>query len=503
LVGTSEVSAGTYDVTYQILVQNYGNVPLDSVQATDDLASTFPPPTTFTVQSLTSPDFAVNSGYNGGSDIDLLNGTDTLGVGGSGVIDLVIRVIPGEAGPFNNTAIASGDSPGGTPTDDDSQNGADPDPDDDGDPTNNDVPTPVDFGANLFDPPFGLKVFDDSGLPMLRWIMTWINDSNVAAVNARVADPIPAGVIYSPAGASSGYPVPVGAPPGSTNVGVTCEPDPVSIATITTQSYYEGHNPPATPLGQIIWAGTLGPDLNAVDADTADNELVIRYNVVVDTGTTSVLNVATIDSDLNGNGNTIDPGEQIVATASAQWNLNIGSSARLPDTGFAPGRISLLPIQPDLLAYGATDLTLEIPTQNRAMSIVGVPYTVRGWDVTWLGNQAGYLDGTAFPTWAGNSVITGHVYMQNGLPGPFVNLAKLKYGDRIIIRFAGQRYIYEVRTNRVVSPKDKSVFKHEDYSWLTLVTCRDYNETTDSYDRRLAVRAVLIIVEPDSGSAGK
>jgi LPXTG-site transpeptidase (sortase) family protein len=495
LTGTNEVSAGTYDVSFDILVQNYGNVPLSALQVSDDLSAAFPSPTTFTVQSLSSSDFSVNGAYNGGSDINLLTGADTLDIGESGTISLVVQVTPASAGPFNNTAVASGTSPDTTTVNDDSQDGTDPDENNNDDPTDDTQPTPVDFGPNLFDPPFGLKVFDDSGLPLLRWTMTWINDSNVAAVNAAVSDPIPSGVTYSAAGASSGYPVPGGAPAGSTQVGVTCEPDPTSITTTTTLCYYEG--PTVTyPRGRIIWEGTLGADLGATNATNADNEIVIRFNVVVDTGTTSAFNTATIDSDLNGDDDITDPGEQAVATASSQWNLVVDPGvSSLPDTGFAPGKVTSLPVQPDWLTYNATDLVLEIPSLDKKISIMGIPYTANGWDVTWLGNQAGYLDGTAFPTWAGNSVITGHVYLPNGLPGPFVDLGQLRYGDQIIVHFAGQRYIYQIRESKVVSPRDRSVFKHEDYSWLTLVTCKDFNETTDTYARRVVVRAVLIKVE--------
>ena len=95
--------------------------------------------------------------------------------------------------------------------------------------------------------------------------------------------------------------------------------------------------------------------------------------------------------------------------------------------------------------------------------------------MSWLGNQAGWLEGSAFPSWNGNSVLTGHVYGSNGLPGPFVNLNEFKYGDKIIVHAYGQKYTFEVRANTVVEPNDASVFKHEEKSWLTLVTCKEYD----------------------------
>jgi len=176
-----------------------------------------------------------------------------------------------------------------------------------------------------------------------------------------------------------------------------------------------------------------------------------------------------------------------------------------PLTGFAPGQVTLLPAQPEDKAYqDLGNFWVEIPRLKVKIPIVGIPLNKDGsWDLTWLGDQAGYLDGTAYPTHDGNSVITAHVYMSNGLPGPFVNLHTLQWGDQIIIHFAGQRYIYEVQENNIVSPTDISAFKHEDQTWLTLITCKDYNARTSTYAHRVVVGAVLIKVQPDTGSNGK
>jgi sortase (surface protein transpeptidase) len=38
------------------------------------------------------------------------------------------------------------------------------------------------------------------------------------------------------------------------------------------------------------------------------------------------------------------------------------------------------------------------------------------------------------------------------------------------------------------------VLQHEDKAYLTLITCDTYDETTDTYLRRVAVRAVLVDV---------
>ncbi|KAA3644927.1 MAG: sortase [Chloroflexi bacterium] len=168
----------------------------------------------------------------------------------------------------------------------------------------------------------------------------------------------------------------------------------------------------------------------------------------------------------------------------------------LPATGFAPNVVTELEPQPAEKAYTALgDLWLEIPKLGVEMPIVGVPMTGDGWDVTWLGDQAGYLDGTAFPTWAGNTAITGHVWDANNQAGPFAELNKLQSGDRFYIHAYGSVYTYEVRSYKYVRPTDLSVLPHEDYDWVTLLTCNAFDETRDGYTYRLAVRAVLLSVD--------
>lgn len=167
----------------------------------------------------------------------------------------------------------------------------------------------------------------------------------------------------------------------------------------------------------------------------------------------------------------------------------------LPTTGFAPNQITALPLQS--MAYNTySNLWLEIPSLGVKMDIVGVPETESGWDVTWLGEDAGWLAGTTFPTWPGNSVVTGHVWNAYDQPGPFVDLNTLKWGDRIIVHLNGESYIFEVRSKLTIEPTDMSLIeKEDDYSWLNLMTCREFNEDTGAYDYRLVVRAVLIDVE--------
>lgn len=359
-------------------------------------------------------------------------------------------------------------------------------------PTGTASPTATSTGIpSLFDPPFGLKTFDESGLPILEWTMIWINNSNTVAMNSFVSDAIPIGTSYLASGASSGFPVPGGVPAGSTNVGVSCTDS--SAVTTTSLCYYEGPTS-VFPRGRIIWLGTLGPDNGATGPFNADDEITITFRLDVAGDTNRVQNQATVDADLNNDGDATDPGEQQVAVTSTTWRRSI--SRRLPSTGFAPNEITDLGNLPHE-NYLQTGLTLEIPSMGVNIPIVGVPQRNGEWNVSWLGRQAGWLEGSAFPSWNGNSVLTSHVYLSDGSPGPFVNLHTLKYGDRVIVHAFGQKYTFEVRTNAIVEPNDTSALKHEERPWLTLVTCKDYDEKTNAYRKRVVVRAVLISVTPE------
>jgi LPXTG-site transpeptidase (sortase) family protein len=189
--------------------------------------------------------------------------------------------------------------------------------------------------------------------------------------------------------------------------------------------------------------------------------------------------------------------EVLRVTAAVPAATSTPAGGVLPGTGFAPQRATLLSAQPAAQSYADLgDLWLEIPRLGVQMPIVGVPQANGQWDVSWLGNDAGWLNGTAFPTYSGNSVLAGHVYDADGTPGPFAHLNGLWWGDQVIVHAWGAQYVYEVRTVMQVSPfATSSVITHKTLPWVTLVTCRGYDEATNSYEYRVAVGAVLVEVK--------
>jgi LPXTG-site transpeptidase (sortase) family protein len=157
--------------------------------------------------------------------------------------------------------------------------------------------------------------------------------------------------------------------------------------------------------------------------------------------------------------------------------------------------MTFLPRQPLSQQYADLgDLWVEIPSLGVKEPITGVPEGEKSWDVSWLGDQIGWLEGTTYPTLSGNSVLVGHVYNNFGLPGPFSQLGSLRWGQKIIVHAFGQQYVYEVRDVQMqVNPADvAAVTKHEDRAWLTLVTCQGYDALTGGFRWRTAVRAVLV-----------
>jgi LPXTG-site transpeptidase (sortase) family protein len=340
-------------------------------------------------------------------------------------------------------------------------------------------------GGSIFDPPSGIKTVNQEGASVLEWTMVWINDSNDTVLDARVSDPIPEFSTYVESGAPSGYPVPGGAPAGSTNVGVSCTD--TSASTTTTACYYEGITG-LYPRGRIVWEGSIGPDLGAANAGEAEHELTITFSILLDDGITTIENVATLDADLNGDGDYGDTGESEAATVDRAWERE------LPPTGFAPGRVTAPHegAQPFALRGG---LELEVPVLGIQVPIVGVPADGGSWGVNWLNDQAGWLQGTAFPSWPGNSVLTGHSYLASGLPGPFVDLKELSWGDEIILHVFGYRHVYRVQRRLFVLPDDISVIAHKDDPWLTLITCYGFDEARDAYRYRIVVQAVWVRAE--------
>jgi LPXTG-site transpeptidase (sortase) family protein len=320
--------------------------------------------------------------------------------------------------------------------------------------------------------------------------------SSVDAFDVVVTDILPPELEYIPCSitytglAPTTPPAPAYCPGATSNLIFEWDVFPLgATATITFNARLV--NAPAANTANVAWTSLPidpGPGGLPVQLSPHNTESTERwYDPLDDVNIYAVFDTVTINAPPTGGTTTDDEDASIP---------NI-----LPKTGFAPNRVTVLPEQPAEKMYSNTDVWLEVPRLRLTMPIVGVPIVGEDWDVSWLWNEAGWLEGTAFPSWQGNSVLTSHVTLSNGEEGPFAKLGELKYGDRIIVHAYGESFIYEVRQNRTVKPGNTSVLQHEDKAWLTLLTCKTYNEATDTYADRIAVRAVLIGSAEDKTSS--
>lgn len=96
----------------------------------------------------------------------------------------------------------------------------------------------------------------------------------------------------------------------------------------------------------------------------------------------------------------------------------------------------------------------------------------------------------------GSSVIAGHFDNENGGVGVFVNLYKLKKGDKLFVEDnKGKVTTFIVRENRTYDPGyADDVFSESDKAHLNLITCDGlWDGAEKSYSKRLVVFADIIL----------
>ena len=98
-------------MTYEIRVENTGDIPLVIDSLLDSLDITFADAAAWEIIRLESEHFDINDGYDGAGDYNLINGPETLNVGDAGAVFLGVRVSPTEtATNYLNSASVFGES---------------------------------------------------------------------------------------------------------------------------------------------------------------------------------------------------------------------------------------------------------------------------------------------------------------------------------------------------------------------------------------------------------
>lgn len=171
-----------------------------------------------------------------------------------------------------------------------------------------------------------------------------------------------------------------------------------------------------------------------------------------------------------------------------------GQVPPVPGTGFPAGKFTPLASMPAGLKYADLGYEIEIPVLDVATRIVNIPLSENNWNVEWLGNNAGLLEGSAMPG-SGISLLTGHNHLNTNAAGPFLFIKDLQANDRIFVHKSdGSLIPFKVVSNELYTPNDlKEIAEKasENSDTMVLITCED-EMVSGGYEHRRAVFAVPV-----------
>jgi gliding motility-associated-like protein len=147
-VSSIKLANSDNQTTFVFSIQNLGVLPATNVQLKDNLNITFPSPITYTVTSLTSGGLlTTDATYNGSSNVNLLASSNTLAVGATETVTLVINFTMHNSSltSLYNYGVAITLGLGGSSSSDTTQTGTNPDPDGDGKANEFGENTPTEF----------------------------------------------------------------------------------------------------------------------------------------------------------------------------------------------------------------------------------------------------------------------------------------------------------------------------------------------------------------------
>ncbi len=148
--------------------------------------------------------------------------------------------------------------------------------------------------------------------------------------------------------------------------------------------------------------------------------------------------------------------------------------------------------QPDTSAINR----IVIPALDVDTVVKYVPYDGLTWLIAGLKQEVAWMGSTSWPGLGGNTVLAGHITLNDGSYGPFRYLSDLGMGNIILIYTDENVYTYRVRDEKVVEETDMSVTHPTSDSVLTLITCTDWDSQTKYYLKRLVVSSDLVDVKP-------
>jgi LPXTG-site transpeptidase (sortase) family protein len=173
------------------------------------------------------------------------------------------------------------------------------------------------------------------------------------------------------------------------------------------------------------------------------------------------------------------------------------SRLSIPRRTFATVLLLIGTLMLSIFPVSAHDVTAEngvlvIPSIVVQAQIVHVPMAYPTWDVSWLGDRVGDLEGTGgWPGQPGNFVLAGHSSFADR-PGIFANLMAIQVGQEIELYMGDGLHRYVVTRTALVDHNDISVVLPSAETKLTLITCDEPSYNGVTYMRRFVVVAVPV-----------
>ncbi|QKZ15867.1 DUF11 domain-containing protein [Spirosoma sp. KUDC1026] len=356
-------SEGVYDVPYTIRLRNMGSVPLKKVQVVDNLSETFRRGALIVGNQIAvtaDSGLRVDPAYTGQGLITkmLIDSMSTLAVGASRDLKFTVRVDVKNADTtvFNNRATATALTPTNEVVQDVSTSGTNPDPDNDLDPRNNNVPTPVTLNYRSLLPRIGVAlavrdtVRQADGSYNVTYQVVVKNYSGVTLRNVMLTDSL-----------EKGFNRQTGAVCKVTNA-------PVAISTGCTlllNPRFNGMEDTRLSLDDstsMLAAGKVDTLIFTVNVlpDGSNSTFWNTVQVTAKAGTVRIRDTSTngLEPDLNGNGNPSDSNE----SEPTPLTLQVAPSSLFIPEGFSPNGDGINDV---FVIRGAAGLTISLEVFNR------------------------------------------------------------------------------------------------------------------------------------------
>ncbi|GAB2565884.1 hypothetical protein GCM10027190_14350 [Spirosoma areae] len=357
------VETGVYDIPYTIALCNLGTVPLKNVQVVDNLSQTFGNGALIVSSQISvsgTGSVTVDPLYTGqGLITKMLNDSlSTLAVGAKAYLTFTVRVNVKDADTltFYNTAMATAKTPTNDVVEDVSTAGTNDDPDNDLDPRNNSLPTPIGLNNLSTTSYIGLAmsvqdtVRQADGSFNVTYQIVVKNYGPNALTNVTISDSL-SKVFNSQTGASFSI---VQAPfTTSTGSALKLNPnfnggtDPVVVLGDSTSTMAAGKVDTIRVVINVITDGSTTTFLNS-----AYGQAQAKDGLVSDVSTSG------LNPDLNGNNNPNDSNER----EATPLNLTPNYASLFIPEGFSPNGDGVNDL---FVIRGATGLTVSLQVYNR------------------------------------------------------------------------------------------------------------------------------------------